>query len=75
MKEVVPFVCHLCKGKFEAEFGGMCHHCRKPTCSKHLKKIAEKKDSRDTYFCDECLKTTGAEVEKKKKRWYEKKIL
>jgi len=71
VKEVVPFVCHLCKGEFEAQFGGMCHHCHKPTCNDHLKKTSEKEN---THLCDECIKATGVEAEKKEKRWYEKKI-
>jgi hypothetical protein len=33
MKQIVPWKCHCCEGKFDTLDGGLCKKCGRPTCN------------------------------------------
>jgi protein-arginine kinase activator protein McsA len=66
-KEIVPWVCHVCKGESNTPGGGICARCKQPTCRSHINDLGEAKKLEFQWVCDHCL-TTDENIGKQKQK-------
>jgi len=56
-KQVVPWRCHICDGRFSSKDGGLCSRCNGVACRKHLRNVGKgfKIDLRNV--CVKCVRS------------------
>jgi hypothetical protein len=54
-KEVIPWICHICRSEFDTPSGGICSRCNRATCRGHLHQIGQMTKLDAKWVCDNCL--------------------
>lgn len=66
-KEIVPWICHICGGKFNTLNGGICERCKGVTCRSHLNLFGKNYHMESKVICDKCLTEEEQKIAKEKK--------